>query len=160
MFNYPNCKDVIPVFVAFRDSTPYPRFEREPTYFRLFHGINRIKVDIVEPETPDEEDAPEKRSIFAKPNDQIQTRLSFGMARRGRMKSKTSFPSKTASQDSPAFQVYPLYGQDTSPWPSCAEREGCAFNCAGNRHFLCFSNGPHYVQCRTACQSEYWRCFI
>ena len=35
--------------------------EREPDYFRLFDGIDRIKVDIIEPETSDEEDASEKR---------------------------------------------------------------------------------------------------
>ncbi len=31
--------------------------EREPDYFRLFDGIDRIKVDIIEPETSDDEDA-------------------------------------------------------------------------------------------------------
>ena len=35
--------------------------EREPDYFRLFDGIDRIKVDIIEPETSDDEDASEKR---------------------------------------------------------------------------------------------------
>ena len=35
--------------------------EREPDYFRLFDGIDRIKVDIIEPEISDEEDASEKR---------------------------------------------------------------------------------------------------
>lgn len=35
--------------------------EREPDYFRLFDGIDRIKVDIIEPETSDNEDASEKR---------------------------------------------------------------------------------------------------
>ena len=29
--------------------------EREPDYFRLFDGIDRIKVDIIEPELLDEE---------------------------------------------------------------------------------------------------------
>ena len=31
--------------------------EREPDYFRLFDGIDRIKVDIIEPEISDEENA-------------------------------------------------------------------------------------------------------
>ena len=31
--------------------------EREPDYFRLFDGIDRIKVDIIEPEVSDEENA-------------------------------------------------------------------------------------------------------
>ena len=35
--------------------------EREPDYFRLFDGIDRIKVDIIEPEISDEEDVLEKR---------------------------------------------------------------------------------------------------
>ena len=35
--------------------------EREPDYFRLFDGIDRIKVDIIELETSDDEDACEKR---------------------------------------------------------------------------------------------------
>ena len=35
--------------------------EREPDYFRLFDGIDRIKVDIIEPEASDEENAQEKR---------------------------------------------------------------------------------------------------
>ena len=35
--------------------------EREPDYFRLFDGIDRIKVDIIEPEVSDEENAQEKR---------------------------------------------------------------------------------------------------
>ena len=35
--------------------------EREPDYFRLFDGIDRIKVDIIEPEILDEENAQEKR---------------------------------------------------------------------------------------------------
>ena len=35
--------------------------EREPDYFRLFDGIDRIKVDIIEPDTSDDEDASEKR---------------------------------------------------------------------------------------------------
>ena len=35
--------------------------KREPDYFRLFDGIDRIKVDIIEPETSDDEDASEKR---------------------------------------------------------------------------------------------------
>ena len=35
--------------------------EREPDYFRLFDGIDRIKVDIIEPETSDEQDASNKR---------------------------------------------------------------------------------------------------
>ena len=35
--------------------------DREPDYFRLFDGIDRIKVDIIEPETSDEEDISEKR---------------------------------------------------------------------------------------------------
>ena len=35
--------------------------EREPDYFRLFDGIDRIKVDIIEPQTSDDEDASEKR---------------------------------------------------------------------------------------------------
>ena len=35
--------------------------EREPDYFRLFDGIDRIKVDIIEPEISDEENAQEKR---------------------------------------------------------------------------------------------------
>lgn len=35
--------------------------EREPDYFRLFDGIDRIKVDIIEPEISDEEDGQEKR---------------------------------------------------------------------------------------------------
>ena len=35
--------------------------ERELDYFRLFDGIDRIKVDIIEPETSDDEDASEKR---------------------------------------------------------------------------------------------------
>ena len=35
--------------------------EREPDYFRLFDGIDRIKVDIIEPETLDDVDANEKR---------------------------------------------------------------------------------------------------
>jgi hypothetical protein len=35
--------------------------EREPDYFRLFDGIDRIKVDIIEPETSDDEEASEKR---------------------------------------------------------------------------------------------------
>ena len=33
----------------------------EPGYFRPFDGIDRIKVDIIEPETSDDEDANEKR---------------------------------------------------------------------------------------------------
>lgn len=33
----------------------------EPDYFRLFDGIDRIKVDIIELETSDDEDASEKR---------------------------------------------------------------------------------------------------
>ncbi len=36
--------------------------EREPDYFRLFDGIDRIKVDIIEPETSEEEEASEKRN--------------------------------------------------------------------------------------------------
>lgn len=35
--------------------------EREPDYFRLFDGIDRIKVDIIEPETSDDEGISEKR---------------------------------------------------------------------------------------------------
>ncbi len=35
--------------------------EREPDYFRLFDGIDRIKVDIIEPETQDDEESSEKR---------------------------------------------------------------------------------------------------
>ena len=35
--------------------------EREPDYFRLFDGIDRIKVDIIEPEVSDEENAQEKK---------------------------------------------------------------------------------------------------
>ena len=35
--------------------------EREPDYFRLFDGIDRIKVDIIEPEASDEENAQEKK---------------------------------------------------------------------------------------------------
>ncbi len=35
--------------------------EREPDYFRLFDGIDRIKVDIIEPETLDDEESSEKR---------------------------------------------------------------------------------------------------
>ena len=35
--------------------------EREPDYFRLFDGIDRIKVDIIEPETSDDEGMSEKR---------------------------------------------------------------------------------------------------
>ena len=35
--------------------------EREPDYFRLYDGIDRIKVDIIEPETSDDEEASEKR---------------------------------------------------------------------------------------------------
>lgn len=35
--------------------------EREPDYFRLFDGIDRIKVDIIEPEVSDEENEQEKR---------------------------------------------------------------------------------------------------
>lgn len=35
--------------------------EREPDYFRLFDGIDRIKVDIIEPETLDDENASEKK---------------------------------------------------------------------------------------------------
>ena len=35
--------------------------EREPDYFRLFDGIDRIKVDIIEPELLDEENEQEKR---------------------------------------------------------------------------------------------------
>ena len=35
--------------------------DREPDYFRLFDGIDRIKVDIIEPETTDTESASEKR---------------------------------------------------------------------------------------------------
>lgn len=35
--------------------------EREPDYFRLFDGIDRIKVDIIEPEFSDEENGQEKR---------------------------------------------------------------------------------------------------
>ena len=35
--------------------------EREPDYFCLFDGIDRIKVDIIEPETSDDKDASEKR---------------------------------------------------------------------------------------------------
>lgn len=36
--------------------------EREPDYFRLFDGIDRIKVDIIEPEASDEEKVSEKRN--------------------------------------------------------------------------------------------------
>ncbi len=35
--------------------------EREPDYFKLFDGIDRIKVDIIEPEVSDEENGQEKR---------------------------------------------------------------------------------------------------
>lgn len=35
--------------------------EREPDYFRMFDGIDRIKVDIIEPDLSDEEDGQEKR---------------------------------------------------------------------------------------------------
>ena len=35
--------------------------EREPDYFKLFDGIDRIKVDIIEPEVSDDEDGQEKR---------------------------------------------------------------------------------------------------
>ena len=35
--------------------------EREPDYFRLFDGIDRIKVDIIEPDIDDEQNASEKR---------------------------------------------------------------------------------------------------
>ena len=35
--------------------------EREPDYFRLFDGIDHIKVDIIEPELLDEENEQEKR---------------------------------------------------------------------------------------------------
>lgn len=35
--------------------------EREPDYFRLFDGIDRIKVDIIEPEVSEEENEQEKR---------------------------------------------------------------------------------------------------
>ena len=36
----------------------------EPDYFRLFDGIDRIKVDIIEPETQDDEESSEKRKAF------------------------------------------------------------------------------------------------
>ncbi len=41
--------------------------EREPDYFKLFDGIDRIKkVDIIEPEVSDGQDESEKRkSIFS-----------------------------------------------------------------------------------------------
>ncbi len=35
--------------------------EREPDYFKLFDGIDRIKVDIIEPDLSDEENGQEKR---------------------------------------------------------------------------------------------------
>lgn len=35
--------------------------EREPDYFKLFDGIDRIKVDIIEPEVSDGQDESEKR---------------------------------------------------------------------------------------------------
>lgn len=35
--------------------------EREPDYFRLFDGIDRIKVDIIEPEVSEEENIQEKK---------------------------------------------------------------------------------------------------
>lgn len=39
--------------------------ERERDYFRLFDGIDRIKVDIIEPETSDDEGMSEKKeSLF------------------------------------------------------------------------------------------------
>ena len=38
--------------------------EREPDYFRLFDGIDRIKVDIIEPETSDDEGISEKRKAL------------------------------------------------------------------------------------------------
>ena len=36
--------------------------EREPDYFRLFDGIDRIKVDIIEPEIQEEQDESETRT--------------------------------------------------------------------------------------------------
>lgn len=36
--------------------------EREPDYFKLFDKIDRIKVDIIEPETSDDQEASEKRN--------------------------------------------------------------------------------------------------
>lgn len=52
--------------------------DREPDYFRLFDGIDRIKVDIIEPEVTDDQDVAEQRKasspskVLAKVKDYIR----------------------------------------------------------------------------------------